>query len=355
MTIGIRGAEQPRGSHEHRPFEPNATMGQTRPMRSFVDQVVHYFERPHVGVPDGPVGGDTAWLGADLADDTSWTVPIGPAAIAELRSTVADVTTFDVESSSRLLQPSATPALFDDVATWRRDLTAGRGFVVVKGFPVTEWTSVQCEAACWIIGQLLGEPGAQNSDGDLLGHVRDLGPANHADERLYRTNQNIRFHCDAAEVVGLMCLATSPHGGRSRLVSSTTVHDLLHAESPALAARLFEPMRLDARQPADSHVRYTHRQLAAFDGERIRTFMHLDYLTSIERFDGVELDAVERACLERWETIAESPGVHLEMALEPGDLQLVNNHFVVHARTAYRDDLGAPRHLLRLWLSLPDE
>jgi hypothetical protein len=32
--------------------------------------------------------------------------------------------------------------------------------------------------------------------------------------------------------------------------------------------------------------------------------------------------------------------------------QLVNNHSVVHARTAYTDDPDSPRHLLRLWLSL---
>jgi alpha-ketoglutarate-dependent taurine dioxygenase len=40
------------------------------------------------------------------------------------------------------------------------------------------------------------------------------------------------------------------------------------------------------------------------------------------------------------------------MQLEPGDVQLVSNHSVVHARTAYVDDPSSPRHLLRLWLSL---
>jgi hypothetical protein len=42
------------------------------------------------------------------------------------------------------------------------------------------------------------------------------------------------------------------------------------------------------------------------------------------------------------------------MALAPGDLQLVSNHTVIHARTAYDDapDADGRRHLLRLWLSL---
>jgi hypothetical protein len=46
----------------------------------------------------------------------------------------------------------------------------------------------------------------------------------------------------------------------------------------------------------------------------------------------------------------------IEMALEPGDIQLLNNHVIYHARTAYEDDPepGHDRLLLRLWLSMPN-
>jgi hypothetical protein len=40
------------------------------------------------------------------------------------------------------------------------------------------------------------------------------------------------------------------------------------------------------------------------------------------------------------------------MNFEPGDVQLISNHTVVHARTAYEDAPESERHLLRLWLSL---
>ena len=54
------------------------------------------------------------------------------------------------------------------------------------------------------------------------------------------------------------------------------------------------------------------------------------------------------------EAIANSPEYYFDMELVPGDLQLVSNHSVIHARTAYRDagDADRRRHLLRLWLSL---
>jgi hypothetical protein len=197
-------------------------------------------------------------------------------------------------------------------------------------------------------------PGAQNEEGDLLGHVKDLSAtARHADERLYRTNKSIRFHCDAADVVGLLCLSTSRHGGASRLVSSVAVFDHLLATEPDLAARMFEPMLLDARRPPGASTQYTPVQPSCFDGTRLRTFMHLDYYTSVERHPGVKLDDRASAMLAAWEEYAERPDVHLDMQLAPGDLQLVSNHDVVHARTAYQDDPDHPRHLLRLWLSLP--
>jgi hypothetical protein len=44
------------------------------------------------------------------------------------------------------------------------------------------------------------------------------------------------------------------------------------------------------------------------------------------------------------------------MELQPGDLQLLNNHVVYHGRTAYEDTDGPDRDrlLLRLWLAPPN-
>ena len=55
----------------------------------------------------------------------------------------------------------------------------------------------------------------------------------------------------------------------------------------------------------------------------------------------------------------------LHMVLDPGDIQFLSNNHVFHARTAYKDwaagstdDRGntrVRRHLMRLWLSVPQE
>jgi alpha-ketoglutarate-dependent taurine dioxygenase len=63
------------------------------------------------------------------------------------------------------------------------------------------------------------------------------------------------------------------------------------------------------------------------------------------------LDDRGREALDAFEHLAGSPAFCREMAFEPGDIQLINNHAVVHSRTGYTDDPEDPRHLLRLWLS----
>jgi hypothetical protein len=54
--------------------------------------------------------------------------------------------------------------------------------------------------------------------------------------------------------------------------------------------------------------------------------------------------------------LAASEDLRLDMDLEPGDMQFLHNHQVLHARTAYEDhpEPERKRHLLRLWLSPPN-
>jgi hypothetical protein len=53
------------------------------------------------------------------------------------------------------------------------------------------------------------------------------------------------------------------------------------------------------------------------------------------------------------DALAESPELHLDMALEPGDIQFVCNHYIFHSRTTFEDypEPARRRHLLRLWLA----
>jgi len=62
------------------------------------------------------------------------------------------------------------------------------------------------------------------------------------------------------------------------------------------------------------------------------------------------LTATQTAALDALDALCADPSMHLEMRLEPGDVQWLHNHSTLHARSAYRGD----RHLLRVWVTPPN-
>jgi hypothetical protein len=319
--------------------------------RTFAEQFRHYLDRPATGVPEQPVGGPSAWLADDLTDDSTWIVQLTESDIAALDTALDRVTAAGLAAGDLTRSDIDLGHVAASIDGWSREVSNGRGILMVRGFPVERWGEQRTSLATWCIGLHLGVPGAQNPRGDLLGHVLNVtgdGIGRHA--RLYQTDADIRFHCDYADMVGLMCLSQAKVGGHSRVASSVAIHDELWRTAPNAARRLYQPVRLDARDEGpDPSIPVTP---FTFDGDRVRVFYHSDYFRSVERHgDDHRLPDDLIAALDRFDELAASPTFCVSMRLEPGDLQLLSNHTVVHARTNYSDDPRSPRHLLRLWLS----
>ena len=58
--------------------------------------------------------------------------------------------------------------------------------------------------------------------------------------------------------------------------------------------------------------------------------------------------------LEVLDQLHSDPRYALTMDLRPGQLQFLNNHVILHGRTAYQDyaDPERRRHLIRVWLDV---
>lgn len=318
---------------------------------SFAEQALRYFDRPHDAVRREPVGGAAAWRGAELAGREDWIVRLDAAALAELERARDAVRDVDLGAMRR--EDFPLPTLGPTVRAWTRELADGRGFLVVRGLPVARWSAEDAARVYWGLGLHLGRPGAQNAAGDLLGHVVDTGEdAANPFVRRYRTAGDIAFHCDLADAVGLLCLETSRAGGASRLASSVTVYDELLRRRPDLVDRLYEPVALDRRDEGQAGPGWVPAIPCRHAAGRLRTFYHSDYFRSAARHPDAPVGPRERELFDVYEAIANEPGVFLDMQFERGDVQLVSNHTVLHARTAYADDPGRARHLLRLWLTL---
>jgi len=318
--------------------------------RSQIRQSLHYFARPHDSIRRTPLVTPAVWRGDELPAST-WLESLDVAAIAELDAALDHVESLARPTAALVRGDFPLPTLVRRFDDWRRTIEHGRGFVVLRGIPVERWSQERCERFFWCFGLHLGIPGAQNPQGDLLGQVRDTGAAMDGTVRQYRTREAIPFHCDLADVVGLLCVQAAEHGGRSRIASSGYAYNEVLARRPDLVDRMYEPFRMDTK--GEGGVPYISLEPCRHADGVLRTFWHAEYFRSIERYPWARrLDATERALLDLYDEILDEPGCALEMDLRPGDIQLLGNHVIVHGRSAFEDGTR-PRHLLRLWLSLP--
>jgi hypothetical protein len=306
-----------------------------------------------------PIESGAVWTATDVGAPDAWTDALDEAARAAIVD-AARTAVRDGLTPKTLARENFTRArLVDRVAGWARELDGGRGFVLVRGFPVEELSPVEIELAYVGLGLLLGTPVSQDAAGTTLGHVIDERvPRTGPEVRLYRTNARQDFHTDGADVIGLLCLHGAKSGGESRIVSAAAVHNELLRRDPELVETLYAPMPWDRNgeeSPGEPPF-YELPVLTDVDG-RPRFFYIGWYIRDAQRHPGApRLTDAQRAAMEQIEAIADDPAFHVEMDFRPGDIQWLNNSVILHSREAYEDDPDPAhrRHLLRLWLRAHD-
>ena len=65
---------------------------------------------------------------------------------------------------------------------------------------------------------------------------------------------------------------------------------------------------------------------------------------------GVPLTPGDLESLDLFESVCRREELAVTFQMERGDMQFVNNRFVLHSRTAFTDSAAGRRHLLRLWM-----
>jgi hypothetical protein len=248
------------------------------------------------------------------------------------------------------------PTMASAIARWTEMLSAGHGFVLLRGFPVDLLTEAEAELAYVGLGTHLGRPVGQNAAGELLTHIRDERlPPGGPQVRLYRTRARQDFHTDGADIIGLLCLHRARHGGESRIVSSGAVYNEMLRLRPDLLDALYQPVGWDRQGdvPAGEQPWFALAPITDLAGTP-RIFYIGWYIRDAQRHPEVpRLTPAQVEAMALLERIGNDPSFHLEMDFAPGDVQLLNNGRILHAREAYEDDddPAQRRHLLRLWLA----
>jgi len=298
--------------------------------------------------------GAAAWTAAEMRARRDWVLTLAPGDIAELEAAVTASRHVPLVDLARKDIP--LPALGPKLGEVAREIVHGRGFVLIRALPVERHDRETVARMYYALGLWIGDPVPQNAKGHLLGHVKDIGldPEN-PEHRVYATNYRHRFHTDSCDIVGLLCLQKARSGGLSAIASSTSLYNRIARARPDLAEVLAQPFHVDRKGEIPEGKRPTY-QLAVFHhyAGQMSTVYARDFIEAAQRFDAVpRLTSAQVEAMDMLDALAASDEFRLDMAFEPGDVQLLHNHQILHARTAYEDypEPERKRHLLRLWLS----
>jgi hypothetical protein len=307
------------------------------------------------------IHGAGVWTGRDLQADASWIHPLSPESLEEIDRALG----IAKRTGARIpfgRDAFPLPHVSEELDSILDEVENGRGFVLVRGIPRSRYSDEECELIYWGLGVHLGTPVSQNARGHLLGHVRDEGRTiNDPNARAYQTRMRMDFHTDMlpVDLLGLFCVRRAKSGGESKVVSALTIHNVLREERPDLLEVLYGTFHLDWRgeEPAGERPFFSLPMFSERDGRVTTRICSLAYYTSAARFgQRYAPSALQVEALRKVQEIANRPELMLSMEFEEGDIQLINNHMTLHARTSYEDydEPHLQRHLLRMWIAVPD-
>ena len=300
------------------------------------------------------------WLRRDLENDSSWIHQLTEIEIQDLESALRVVlatgkSEFELSAADFPLTPATEKLL-----TLIMDGTQSNyGVYLVRGFPVDRWTAAEMRTMYWCMGLRCGVPRPQGKPSHFVSDVRDAGGQYRGGTgRGYNTNSKLDFHADGSDIVGLMCLQVAKSGGSSLITSSYAAFNELQRLRPDLAEVLQQPFYFGRQgEHALEEPPYYLASIVGFKNgqfacRHIRNHINGGQLTFPEL---PRLTAIQNEAMDMFDALLGREDLCYHMYLQKGDFQFLNNHVNLHARTEYEDfeEPEKRRHLLRLWLSLP--
>jgi TfdA family taurine catabolism dioxygenase TauD len=283
---------------------------------------------------DEPIAGPMVWHGRELAGSTDWIRRLSAGAVDEIDAALRGVQARGLEWRDIRKKDFPLPGVSAELAQLNRDLEWGRGLVLVRGLPVARYSDEELRAI-WLA--------VPKSEGvTSRAKARSSGP--------------LRWHTDRCDVVGLLCVRGARRGGTSRVVSVPAVSNAILERRPDLHALLCaDYYRTRQGEEAGGEASIYAMPIFAMREGKFTTQYSRTFVEAAQKIATIpRMTPAQNEALDLLTTVCDELGY--EMELEPGDIQLLNNHVVYHGRTAYEDapEPGRDRLLLRLWLAPPN-
>jgi len=310
-----------------------------------------------VSEPGIPSAHRLAWLAADISE-RNWLLKVPPEAMEEILRLAQFIEHNPLQMLQRRLDDLDLPACRTLMKRMKQILDSGVGFAAIDRLPIEDISIDTLVEVYWVLGQYIGRPVAQKWNGQMIYDVRDTGQPYSYGIRGSHTSVELVFHTDNAfarmvpDYVGLFCHNAAKSGGVSRFCSLYTVHQRMLEHSPDLLARLYQPMLYDRQKE--------HREGAEpvclapyFSWRNNRLFARANSSLVRKGYEvvGETMDGVLRDALDAIDEVSSAQDLWFEAALQPGQIQYLNNHEIGHYRSEYQDfdEQERKRHLYRLW------
>ena len=306
----------------------------------------------------GLVRNRSAWRGPDFDGDESWVYHLTDTDIAELDTALAMVTEKGLEPLAFTRKEFPLPTFGVQLDKILEELENGRGFVLMRGLPIDRYDEVAIYRLYWGMAVYLGDMISQNAKGDLIGRVEDIGVDYHSfNARGYTTSAELHPHNDSADLVGLLCIRQARTGGESHIASALTIYNKILAAHPDYIDVLYDGFHYDIRGEGmtsdPNEVTQNRIPLYSYFDDRLSCRFNPRAITTAADKMKKPLSGAEHDVVEMMSELAIDPAIRHEMILQPGDLQILNNHMILHARTEFEDwpERERNRLLLRLWVN----
>ncbi|KAJ7826660.1 hypothetical protein B0H13DRAFT_1736488 [Mycena leptocephala] len=318
---------------------------------------------PQKPLPPGfppSVEGPIVWEGKDWTDESQWVYNLTDDHLQEIDRALTHFestclwTRLDKPLGFIARETFPLPTLSPELRNLAEVLYNGRGFFVLREIPIDKYSRRELAIVYAGISSHVGSGrGRQDGTNAVLAHIKDLR-VSHAHEKggignaAYTTDKQV-FHTDIGDLIALLSIQSSAHGGVSRLSSSGRVYNEIAKTRPDLVTVLKDNWPLDrfggnpayAERPVlyneDGHVviQYSRRHFTGY-GPQVRS-------SNIPPISEAQAEA-----LDTLHFLAEKYSLGLNF--QKGDIQYINSMGLLHARDAFTDDEEHTRHLVRLWL-----
>jgi hypothetical protein len=294
-----------------------------------------------------------AWKSTSFAGPQDFSVDFSPAERDELTAAVRRLprgTILGQLTKAAFPLPKLGPKL---TAAYE-DVRSGRGFVLLHGLPTDGLSLEEFTAAVYGIGLYFGSTLSQNAQGELVTQVVDATKED-ATPRMYRSNLELRPHSDITAMISLACWNPAQTGGMSVLVSGKTVHDEIKRRAPHLLEPLYRGYhyhRLGEEGPGEAPVTPYRMPVFTNRSGQISVRYQRAGLAAGHHELGDKLTPLDIEALNMFDAVSGDPENRLAFPLHRGEMVVINNYAVMHARSSFTNfpEPDRKRLLVRLWL-----